>query len=236
MSFDKKNLTACAVALAAALALTACGGGGGGGDTGTTTPPVAVKPNPKPTAPTMACSAAGIAASNASTASATVCMLTSDGEVVIELYANKAPITVANFLKYVKDGFYSNTVFHRVPRDFVVQGGGFVTGGYEKPATYGAIALESNNGLSNVRGTIAMARTSLPNTATSQFFFNTVDNSNCLDYGKVSCDVTGNGYAVFGKVISGLPTIDAINVEARWVSNAEVPATEVLLYWAQQLK
>lgn len=236
MSFDKKTLAASVVALAAALVLSACGGGGGGSDNGGTTPPVAVKPNPKPTAPTMACSAAGIAASNASTASSTVCMLTSDGEVVIELYADKAPITVANFLKYVKDGFYSNTLFHRVPRDFVVQGGGFTTGGYAKPATYNPIVLESNKGLSNVRGTIAMARTDLPNSATSQFFFNTVDNSSCLDFGKLICDSTGNGYAVFGKVISGLPTIDAINVEARWVSNAEVPATEVLLYWAQQLK
>lgn len=234
MNFNKKTLAACAAAFGAALVLSACGGGGGGETV--VTPSVPVKTNPKPTAPTTACSAAGLAASNASTASATVCMLTSNGEIVIELYADKAPITVANFLKYVKDGFYSNTLFHRVPRDFVVQGGGFITGGFEKTATYPPIVLESNKGLSNVRGTIAMARTTVANSATSQFFFNTVDNSACLDYGKVTCDTTGNGYAVFGKVISGLPTVDSINVEPRWVSNAEIPATEVLLYWAQQLK
>jgi cyclophilin family peptidyl-prolyl cis-trans isomerase len=209
-----------------ALLLAACGGAGDG------TADV-VKPNPVTTAPTTNCSAAGVAASNASTASATVCMLTSAGEIVVELHADKAPATVANFLKYVADGFYANTIFHRVPKDFVVQGGGFVTGSVAKTATYAPITLESNNGLSNLRGTLAMARASAPNSATSQFYFNTVDNI-ALDY---KASVAGaNGYAVFGKVISGQATLDRINVEPRWTRNAEVPATEVLLYWTKRLK
>jgi cyclophilin family peptidyl-prolyl cis-trans isomerase len=209
------------------LSLAACGGGG------PTEGPAAVKPNPVPTAPTTNCSAAGVAASNASTATATVCMLTSNGEIVVELYGQAAPATVTNFLRYVQDGFYSNTLFHRVPRDFVVQGGGFTPGGVAKTPTYAAIALESNNGLSNQRGTLAMARTSTPNSATSQFYFNSVNNT-ALNY---NAAVSGaNGYAVFGKVISGQATLDAINAEPRWAFNAETPATEVLLYWAQRLK
>jgi peptidyl-prolyl cis-trans isomerase A (cyclophilin A) len=215
-----------AAAASVVLLLAACGGGGDNDG-------LAVKPNPVTTAPTTTCSAAGIAASNASTATNTVCLLTSEGEVVVELYADKAPLTVANFLKYVADGFYSNTIFHRVPPDFVVQGGGFVTGSVAKPPTYTAIPLESNNGLSNQRGTIAMARTSTPNSATSQFYFNSVNNAP-LDY---NANVSGaNGYAVFGKVISGQATLDRINTQPRWVYNSEVPATEVLLYWAQRLK
>ena len=225
----KISQTACALALMATLA--ACGGGGSGssGDSASTLP----KPNPKPTAPTTECSASGIAASTASTATATVCMLTSDGEMVIALEAAKAPNTVANFLKYVNNGFYSNTIFHRVVPGFVVQGGAFTTGYVAKAGALAPIALENQNGLSNLRGTIAMARTSDPDSATSQFYFNTVDNL-ALDY---NAGVSGkNGYAVFGRVISGSATIDAINAEPQFGTGNDATATEVLVYWAKQLK
>jgi len=228
-----------AAALTLTLVLAACGGGGGSAGTPVSDPSNAtIKPNPHPTTTVTSCSANGIAASNASAATNTVCMLTSDGEIVIELYPAKAPITVANFLKYVNDGFYSSTLMHRVVKDFVVQGGGYTTGNVAKTATYAPIALESNNGLSNLKGTLAMARTSVANSATSQFFINTVDNSACLDHGTTKCDSTGNGYAVFGKVISGQATVDAINIEPRWIGDIEqsIPATEVLIYWVKQLR
>lgn len=217
----------CALALLATLA--ACGGGGGDDSSsgGNSTP----KPNPIATAPTLNCSADGIAASTASTATVTICMLTSDGEIVIALDPAKAPVTVANFQQYVKDGFYNNTIFHRVVPGFVVQGGGYTSGYVLKTGTRAAIALESQNGLSNVRGSIAMARTSDPASATSQFYFNTVDNLN-LNY----ASATSPGYAVFGKVISGSATIDKINAETQLYTGAETPATEVLLYWAKQIK
>lgn len=231
-----KSLTLRATALSAVVFLAACGGGGGGGNSGGPAPSSKPKPNPITTAPTTDCSAAGKAASTASTAGATVCMLTSKGEIVIELETVKAPITTANFLAYVKSGFYSNTIFHRVVPGFVVQGGGLTTGFVEKTGLSPAIKLESNVGLSNVANTIAMARTSVPDSATSQFYFNTVDNSDCLDFGKTKCDPTGNGYAVFGRVISGSATIAAINAEPQLYAGADTPATEVLLYWALQLK
>lgn len=217
-------------ALSALTLLSACGGGGTDGGTVSPTKP---KPNPVPVAPTMTCSAAGLAAAKASPMPAVVCMLTSKGEVVVELESFKAPITVANFLAYVKTNYYSDTIFHRVVPGFVVQGGGFVSGGAAKPSTQPAIVLESQNGLSNVRGTIAMARTAAPDTATSQFYFNTVDNKG-LDY---SAAASGkNGYAVFGRIISGLSVVDAINAEPQLSSGAEMTATEVLTYWVQQVK
>lgn len=130
---------------------------------------------------------------------------TNMGAFVIELNAKAAPKTVENFLAYVKSGFYKNTLFHRVIPNFMVQGGGFVMGMEEKD-TRAPIALESRNGLSNVRGTIAMARTNDPNSATSQFFINVRDNR-FLDANQAQ---DGNGYAVFGKVVSGMSTVDAI--------------------------
>ncbi|MCX2862344.1 peptidylprolyl isomerase [Paucibacter sp. PLA-PC-4] len=224
------NLIKTLCATSALTLLAACGGGGSSGDDNNVG--VRPKPNPNPTAPTTSCSAAGIAASTASPAANTVCMLTSKGEIVIELETAKAPITVANFLKYVQDGYYSNTIFHRVVPNFVVQGGGFTTGFVAKPGVGSAIKLESNVGLSNVRGTIAMARTTAADSATSQFYFNTVNNTG-LDYKSAA----EPGYAVFGRVISGLGTVDAINAEPQLpVANAETPATEVLLYWAIKLK
>jgi peptidyl-prolyl cis-trans isomerase A (cyclophilin A) len=220
-----------ACVVACSMVLTACGGSSG---TDSAPPPQQTKPkaNPNPTTLTTNCSTAGIAAA-ASSASAVVCMLTSNGEIVIALESVKAPLTVTNFLKYVNGKFYDNTIFHRVVPGFVVQGGGLTTGFVTKPGELGPILLENLNGLSNLRGTVAMARTNTPDSATNQFFFNTVDNK-FLDY---SASVAGkNGYAVFGSVISGLATIDAINSEAQLYTGAETPATEVLLYWAKQIK
>lgn len=126
---------------------------------------------------------------------------TSMGNFSVELNPEKAPITVKNFLKYVDDGFYAGTVFHRVIPDFMIQGGGFTPEMREKPNNP-PIPLEAGKGLSNERGTIAMARTSDPNSATSQFFVNVADNKP-LDKG-------GGGYAVFGKVVDGLDVVDKI--------------------------
>lgn len=130
---------------------------------------------------------------------------TNMGDFVLELNPKAAPKTVENFLTYVKSGFYKNTLFHRVIPNFMIQGGGFVSGMEEKD-TRKAIALESRNGLSNLRGTIAMARTSDPNSATSQFFINVRDNR-FLDADQAQ---DGYGYAVFGRVVSGMQTVDAI--------------------------
>lgn len=228
-------LRSLAAVLLASLALTGCGGGVGiqiadnGGGGGGTPLPV---PNPDPRPPTLSCSPAGIAASNASRWG-TVCMLTSSGEMVVELYDSYAPATVANFYRYVADGFYNNTLIHRVDRDFVVQGGGFAPGQFEKATPYAPIPLESNNGLSNLRGTIAMARRSTPDSATSQFFFNVQDNT-ALDYQGPA----NPGYTVFGRIISGLPVLDAINIVPtyRYSATDIRPSTEVLVYWVQRLK
>ncbi len=158
-----------------------------------------------------------------------VTLVTNFGSMVVELYPARAPITVNNFLKYTHDGFYAGTTFHRVISNFVIQGGGFLPNMAPKAVTYPAIKLESNNGLSNVRGTIAMARTAVPDSATSQFYFNVVDNSSCLDYGKFTCDTTGNGYAVFGQIVSGLAVADTIKgqptytVQANGTTYADVP-------------
>ena len=138
-----------------------------------------------------------------------VIMETTKGTIELELDAEKAPITVANFVSYVKKGHYDGTIFHRVIPTFMIQGGGY-TGGYEgkeleqKP-TDAPIQNESQNGLKNVRGSIAMARTGDPNSATSQFFINVKDNTN-LDYPSFD----GFGYAVFGKVTKGMEVVDAI--------------------------
>jgi peptidyl-prolyl cis-trans isomerase A (cyclophilin A) len=129
---------------------------------------------------------------------------TSAGDFVIELNAEKAPKTVENFLQYVNDKHYEGTIFHRVIDGFMVQGGGFSASMAQKP-TRGPIALEAANGLRNDRGTIAMARSGNPNSATSQFFINVVDNA-----GLNAPQPDGFGYAVFGKVSSGMETIDKI--------------------------
>ena len=128
---------------------------------------------------------------------------TSKGTIEIELNRTAAPTTVENFIQYVKDGHYDNTVFHRVIKSFMVQGGGFTEDGNQK-RTRAPIKIESNNGLKNIKGTIAMARTADPNSATSQFFINTADND-FLNYGYRDA-----GYTVFGKVITGMDVITKI--------------------------
>ena len=130
---------------------------------------------------------------------------TSEGDIVVQLDAAKAPKTVANFVEYVKSGHYNGTVFHRVIDGFMIQGGGMTPDLKEKP-TRAPIPLESRNGLSNTRGTIAMARTSVPDSATAQFFINVKDNG-FLD---ATRSPDGNGYAVFGKVVEGLEVVDKI--------------------------
>jgi cyclophilin family peptidyl-prolyl cis-trans isomerase len=129
-------------------------------------------------------------------------MKTNKGTIVLELYPDKAPKTVANFLQYVKDGFYGGTVFHRVIPGFMIQGGGFDKNMKQK-ATRPSIVNESNNGLKNDTGTIAMARTSDPNSASAQFFINLVDNAG-LNY------PANDGYAVFGKVVKGNDVVQGI--------------------------
>jgi cyclophilin family peptidyl-prolyl cis-trans isomerase len=134
---------------------------------------------------------------------------TSAGPVTVELYADQAPQTVANFLKYVDDGFYDGTQFHRVIRGFMIQGGGFDQNGQRK-ATRAPIQNEADNGLSNERGTLAMARTGNPHSATAQFFISLVDNDNLDFSGK---NARGWGYAVFGKVTDGMAVVDNIASE-----------------------
>lgn len=131
---------------------------------------------------------------------------TNMGNIEIELNAEKAPISVKNFLRYVDEGFYSGTIFHRVIKDFMIQGGGF-TKGMEQKSTHEQIKNEATNGLKNDRGTIAMARTSVVDSATAQFFINTVDNA-FLNHS--SPDPRGYGYAVFGRVTSGMDVVDKI--------------------------
>ncbi|MFT3816056.1 MAG: peptidylprolyl isomerase [Rubrivivax sp.] len=128
-------------------------------------------------------------------------LATSLGDIVVELDAAKAPKSVDNFLQYVKAGHYDGTIFHRVIATFMIQGGGF-TPDMNQKATRAPIPLEAGNGLSNLRGTLAMARTPALNSATAQFFINVVDNP--------MLDTAGGGYAVFGKVVDGMDVVDKI--------------------------
>ncbi len=150
---------------------------------------------------------------------------TSMGDIVLELRADKAPATVANFVQYVKDGHYNGTVFHRVIDGFMIQGGGFTADLQQKP-TRAPIALEAGNGLKNDRGTIAMARTGNPNSATSQFFINVVDNAN-LNAPRPD----GYGYAVFGRVVTGMDVIDKIRTvpTGNRGMHQNVPATPITI-------
>lgn len=135
-----------------------------------------------------------------------VIMQTSKGEITIELYADKAPITIKNFLSYVDEKFYDGTIFHRVIKGFMIQGGGLTPDLQEKP-TKPPIKNEATNGLKNKKGTIAMARTAVIDSATSQFYINHVDNS-FLNHKNNTPE--GFGYCVFGKVIKGMDVVDAI--------------------------
>jgi len=150
---------------------------------------------------------------------------TSMGDIVIELNEQAAPVTVKNFLRYVNEDFYDGTIFHRVIYNFMIQGGGF-TPDMKKKETHKPIVNEANNGLSNYRGSIAMARTPDPDSATAQFFINHVDNEP-LDY----AENMNPGYAVFGRVIEGLDIVDAIaSVKTtRHMEMADVPAEPVII-------
>ena len=154
-------------------------------------------------------------------------MTTSKGVITLELDAKSAPVTVANFLEYVKSGHYDGTIFHRVIPGFVIQGGGMESGMREK-ATRTPIENEADNGLKNLTGTICMARTNDPHSATSQFFINLKDNS-FLDHTEKS--TSGWGYAVFGRVTSGMDVVEAI--AAVQTGNAghhqDVPLEDVVL-------
>ena len=159
---------------------------------------------------------------------------TSEGDVVIELFQEKAPETVANFLAYVKSGFYDHTIFHRVISGFVVQGGGFTAQMQLKP-TAKNIQNEAHNGLKNLRGTLAMARTGDPHSASSQFFINLSDNS-FLDFtGK---NQQGWGYAVFGKVTQGMSIVDKIAdiPTGKTKGHRDVPKQPVTIEKAELLK
>ena len=135
-----------------------------------------------------------------------VLMETSSGDILLELFEDKAPVTVANFLRYVDEEFYNYTIFHRVLKDFMIQGGGLGVRMDEKP-THEPIQNEAGNGVKNVRGTIAMARTSEPHSAAAQFFINVVDND-FLDH--VDDTPENFGYCVFGKVEDGMDVVDKI--------------------------
>jgi peptidyl-prolyl cis-trans isomerase A (cyclophilin A) len=149
-------------------------------------------------------------------------LATSAGDIVVELDAAKAPKTVANFLEYVKAGHYNGTIFHRVIENFMIQGGGMTTDMKEKE-TRPPIPLESRNGLTNQRGTVAMARTQDPNSATAQFFINVKDND-FLNQDKAR---DGNGYAVFGKVVQGMDVVDKIRASPTGAS--DVPLQQVVI-------
>ena len=145
-----------------------------------------------------------LGSAQASAANPVVEMKTSQGPIRIELYADKAPKSVANFLRYVKDGFYNGLVFHRVIDGFMIQGGGHHPDLKEKKGSHPPVENEAGNGLKNQVGTLAMARTSNPHSATAQFFINVADNA-FLDHREPS--PAGFGYAVFGKVTQGMETV-----------------------------
>jgi peptidyl-prolyl cis-trans isomerase A (cyclophilin A) len=153
------------------------------------------------------------------------------GTITIVLDKEKAPITVANFLKYVRSGHFDGTIFHRVIPGFMIQGGGFTPQMVEKP-TRAAIVNEAKNGLSNARGTVAMARLPEPNTATAQFFINLRDNHG-LDYG-----VDGAGYAVFGRVTEGMDIVDKIAAVATTTRqpHENVPRVPIVIKRAREIK
>jgi cyclophilin family peptidyl-prolyl cis-trans isomerase len=159
---------------------------------------------------------------------------TSLGNITIELYPEKAPITVANFLQYVDSGFYNETIFHRVIPGFMIQGGGF-TLDMEQKDTNAPIKNEADNGLSNTKGTIAMARTQIVDSATAQFFINTVDNPH-LNHRTKSPE--GYGYCVFGKVIEGIDVVKKIEAvpTGRIGYFSDVPEEPVVIVSAKKIR
>ena len=159
---------------------------------------------------------------------------TNKGEILLELYPEKAPITVKNFLAYVDEGFYDGTIFHRVIANFMIQGGGF-TKTMHKKETRAPIENEADNGLRNSIGTISMARTSDPHSATAQFFINVAKN-NSLDFREKTDRAWG--YAVFGRVIKGMKTVNNIRTSRTTRVNrmSDVPATPIIITKVSQIK
>ena len=155
---------------------------------------------------------------------------TTEGDFTIKLYPKEAPITVTNFLQYVNEGTYTDTVFHRVIPEFMVQGGGFISDGTQK-TTKDSIKLESNNGLPNKMGTVAMARTMVPDSATNQFFINVADND-FLNYNSQN-----PGYAVFGEIIDGIETVKKIEAAQTTVKNGmpDWPVKDITILSAEIL-
>jgi peptidyl-prolyl cis-trans isomerase B (cyclophilin B) len=160
-----------------------------------------------------------------------VALDTSKGRIVLELFADKAPISVENFLAYVNSGYYDDTIFHRVIPKFMIQGGGFTADMKMKPGR-SPIRNEADNGLRNERGTIAMARTPDPHSASSQFFINTVDND-FLNHKRK--DPRGWGYAVFGRVVEGMEVVDAISAVKTGIQGRyqDVPVEPVVIKHAR---
>lgn len=156
---------------------------------------------------------------------------TNHGVITLNLFADKAPQTVANFEQYVKDGHYDNTVFHRVISNFMIQGGGFEPGMKEK-TTRASIKNEADNGLSNKKGTVAMARTMEPHSASAQFFINIADNT-FLDHSAPTTQ--GWGYAVFGEVVEGLDVVEKIKAVATTMKSGhqDVPVDDVIIERAE---
>ncbi len=161
-------------------------------------------------------------------------LTTSLGDIVIQLNSEKAPISAANFLSYVTEGFYSGTIFHRVIPDFMAQGGGFDTS-FNQKAVHAPIKNEADNGLKNTRGTLAMARTGVVDSATAQFFINLKDNTFLNHTGK---NASGWGYAVFGEVIEGMDVVDKMATQATGNRGAyqDVPKTDIVIEKAEVLK
>lgn len=162
-----------------------------------------------------------------------VAIIMGRGSFTIELEPTSAPVTVKNFLGYVRSGYYSNTVFHRVIPGFVAQAGGYTAGLVKKPGQLGPIELESNRGLSNARASVAMARTGVFNSATSEFYVNLVNNT-FLDYKNAASP----GYAVFGAVVQGMDVVDGIAAEPTGVAggNADVPLSDIVISMALQVR
>lgn len=152
---------------------------------------------------------------------------TNHGDIVIKTFADKAPVTVENFLSYCREGFYNNTIFHRVINGFMVQGGGFEPGMRQKD-TKATIKNEANNGLKNTRGTLAMARTNDPHSATAQFFINVVDNDFLNFRGE---NAQGWGYCVFAEVAEGMDVVDKIKAvkTGRSGMHQDVPVEDVVV-------
>jgi peptidyl-prolyl cis-trans isomerase B (cyclophilin B) len=166
--------------------------------------------------------------------SSKVKLTTSLGEIIIQLNPEKAPISSANFLTYVNEGFYNNTIFHRVIPGFMAQGGGFDTD-FNQKAVHDPIKNEANNGLPNKRGSIAMARTNVPDSATAQFFINYKDNAS-LNH--TSPTPSGWGYAVFGEVIEGMDVVDAMAKQptGNRGGHQDVPKTDIIVEKAEVIQ